>query len=205
MQLSELQTEVRNAAGFDVSDPQATNAVLNPIINRAIRVMNGMRDWDWRIASETIATVVGQAGYPRDARAVRTVRVQDVDSGNGLIMTTAEAATRYSKYNGRPTFWYVEGGTLVMYPKPDSVRDIKHVYLQNEEELVISTDTPLIPDDAIDAAVLLAATFLLARSDDTSQLRLVEAQYNKAIRMVEQNARRAKGAPVIKTRRDWSV
>lgn len=203
MQLSVIRSEVRTAAGFDATDAHASDTQLNSLINRALRVVNGMRDWDWRKASETINTVVGQETYARDARAIRTVRLEDVERGDLLEMITPQVSSRYNDFTGRPTFWFVEAGQIHLTPTPSEVRAIKHTYLRNELTLVNDTDEPLVPDDAIDMVILHAAVALLARTDDTSQMRLLENEYQKAVEAQERNARRAKGSPIIHTRRDW--
>lgn len=204
MQLSTIRSEVRTAAGFDASDAHASDTSLNSLINRALRTINGMRDWDWRKATETINTVVNQETYAVDARAIRTVRVEDVERGDLLLMITPEGAARYNDFSGRPAYWYIEAGQLHLVPNPSEVRAIEHTYLRNELTLSGDTDVPLIPDDAIDMVILHAAVSLLARTDDTSQMRLLQAELDKAIDTQERNARRAKGSPIVRSRRDWS-
>lgn len=204
MQLSTIRSEVRTAAGFDSTDAHASDTQLNSLINRALRVINGMRDWDWRKENETITTVVNQASYGRDATAVRTVRLEDVERGDLLDMITPMASARYNDFSGRPAFWYVEKGRIWLVPTPSEARTIKHTFLRSETTLSGDTDEPLVPDDAIDMVILHAAAALLARTDDTSQMRLLERQYTQAVEAQERNARRAKGSPIIHSRRDWS-
>jgi hypothetical protein len=203
MQLSTIRSEVRTAAGFDANDANASDTQLNSLINRALRNINGMRDWDWRKASETINTVVDQQEYARNSRAARTVRVEDVEQGYTLLMSTPSNTTRYQDFRGRPAFWYVEAGQLVLTPKPSEVRAIKHVYLRSELTLSGDTDEPMVPDDAIDMVIVQAAVYLLDRTDDTSQRRLLKDQLDELIDTQDKNTRRAKGSPVVHTRRDW--
>jgi len=204
MQLSAIRTDVRVAAGFDASDPLASDTQLNSLINRAVRTVNAMRDWDWRKASETITTANGTTAYARNARAIRTIRIEDTEEGDLLEMITPEAATRYNDMTGRPVFWFVEDGEINFVPTPDGVRTFKHVYLQDEATLSDDTDEPLVPDDAIDMVILNAAISLLARTDDTSQARLLERELTRVSEAQLKNARRARGAAIVKTRRDWS-
>lgn len=203
MQLSDLRTAVRIRAGFDSADAMATDAILTELINASIREVTNARDWDWNKSSETINTVAGTAAYARAADCRTTVRIEDATDKELLRQTTPKNAVRYKDFTGRPAFWYVEAGQINLVPTPNTVRALTHTYLASETALSGDSDEPDIPDYAIDAVIIKAAMKLAARTDNTSLQRLLAQDHRDVMEGLANDARRAKGAPIIDTRRDW--
>lgn len=211
MQLTALRTAVRERAGIDANDATVANTVLNGFINSAVRQVAMMADWDWNYASETITSVAGTAEYNRAAAARKTDRVIDIADGGLLQQISKKQAVRYSEPVGSPLggawprFWYVEGGKLVLVPTPSTVRTYKHVYIAAETTMSADTDSPAIPDWAIDLAIVKAALMVTARLDNSSQQQLLQAEERDLIDAIMDETRRARGSAIIESRRDWSL
>ena len=204
MELDDIRNEVRIRAGVDGQDAMAADSILTSLVNASIREVANMRDWDWLVASETINTVVDTDAYARDALAKTTIRVEDVARGELLRIVTPRAAARYNDISGRPVFWHVEAGQLVLVPTPSEVRAIKHVYIRMETALSGDTDEPLVPDYAINLVIVKAALRVAARMDNTSQYRLLADEERDVTYALQNEVRRGKGAPTIDSRRDWT-
>ena len=203
MQLQAIRTEVRDRSGVDSADGMAVDAVLTRLINSALREVANMRDWDWLKAEETITTVVGQTSYARNAAARVSTLLIDDQYSEVMRLVTPRAAASYARYDGRPMVWHVQAGSLIVYPKPSTVRTLTHTYLRIEPALVDDTDVPIMPDYAIDLVIVKAALKVAARTDNTSQHRLLSQEEKDIIESLASGARRSKGAPIIDSRRDW--
>lgn len=206
MELSDIRTEVRDRAGLDSSDAMLTDAVLTRLINASLREVSNIRDWDWLMARETISTVVGTTVYDRaaDAKTSTRLTVPIGEDTRLLRLVTPRAAAAYERYSGRPAVWYVQAGQIFIYPKPSKVYDLTHDYIATETALANATDEPLIPDYAIDLVIIKAAMKVTARTDNTSQHRLLADEERDVLASLTDDARRSKGAPMIDIRRDWA-
>jgi hypothetical protein len=204
MQLSDIRTNVRYAAGVDTTDAMATDATLNYLINAAIREVNNLRDWDWAKASEVITTVVDQKAYARAATCKKTTRLEDVVDGNGMRSITPAGASRYNDNAGQSAFYFVEAGKINLLPIPDSIRTYNHYFISTETALSADGDEPLVPDHAIDLVIIKAAIQVAARTDNTSQYRLLVPQERSREAALQDEARSSKASPQINSRRDWN-
>ena len=204
MQLQAIRTEVRDRSGVDSADGMAVDAVLTRLINSALREVANMRDWDWLKAEETITTVVGQTSYARNSAARVSTLLIDDQYSEVMRLVTPRAAASYARYDGRPMVWHVQAGSLIVYPKPSTVRTLTHTYLRIEPALVDDTDVPIMPDYAIDLVIVKAGLKVAARTDNTSQHRLLSQEEKDIIESLASGARRSKGAPIIDSRRDWN-
>jgi len=205
MQLSDLRTAVRSRAGIDPADGMLIDSVLNSFINGAVRQVAIMQDWDWNFASETITSVIDQDSYDRAARATKTDMVVDILDGGLLQQTSRAMAVRFQDRGSIPRFWYVLAGKLHLSPTPKTVRTYRHVYVTSEAPLSANDDEPSIPDYAIDLVIVKAALMATARTDNTSQQRLLAEEEKDLIDALDDEARRSRGSATIHSRRDWYV
>jgi len=211
MELQDMRTAVLYRAGMDPLDGMVPSAVLNSFINGAIRQVTIMQDWDWNWSSETITSVVDQDAYDRAADARKTDMVHDIVDGGLLEQINPRMAHRYNPtqvYSGRTSiarFWYVQNGQLYLVPTPQSIRTYNHVYVSTETILVNDTDEPGIPDYAIDIVLVKAAMMVTARTDNTSQHRLLADEERDLLDSLDDEARRSRGSSIIRSRRDWRI
>ena len=210
MELQDMRTAVLYRAGMDPNDGMVPAAVLNSFINAAIRQVTIMQDWDWNWSEETINSVADQKAYNRAADARKTDMVIDDADGGILEQINKGMAHRYNPTPnyGRasiPRFWYVQGGQLILVPTPTSVRAYTHVYVGTETELSGDTDEPAVPDYAIDVILVKAAMMVTARTDNTSQQRLLADEERDLLDALDDEARRSRGSAIIKSRRDWRI
>jgi len=206
MQLTDIRDKARDSAGIDSTDAMAADAVVTSMVNQAVRQVNSLRDWDWLYASETINSVDGTSSYTPAADWRTTVRVTDDADGGKLLRISPDAAARYNQRVAvRPMFWYVEAGSLYLVPTPTSAKAYTHTYIKTETELSADSDEPAIPDWAVDLVIIKVALKLAARTDNTSQFRLLKDEERETMRSLEGEARRARGAQPINSRRDWRI
>lgn len=207
MELSDMRTAVRHRAGIDAADGMATDAVLDGFINGAIRQFAMMQDWDWNWASETINTVAGTDIYARAADARKTDIVANTTTGDTLGQVSKRQGLSYTDLGrtGPPRFWYVQGGQLHIVPIPDRTYALKHIYVATEPTLSLDTDEPDIPDWAIDIVLVKAAIMVTARTDNTSQQRLLEQEERDLLDNLDDEARRSRGSGSLDSRRDWRI
>lgn len=206
MQLQDIRTKARQSAGIDDADAMAADTLVDSMVNQAIRQVSSLRDWDWLYSSETINSVNGTAAYTPAADWRTTVRVVDDADGGMLKRISPDASARYTRrLTLRPLFWYVEGGDLYLSPPPTTARAYTHTYIKTETTLSNDTDEPDIPDWAIDLVIIKVALKLAARMDNTSQFRLLQAEERETMKALEGEARRARGAQPVNSRRDWRM
>ncbi len=209
MQLSDIRTEVRLRAGMDANDGMATDATVNSLINAALRQVAATRDWDWLYASETINSVDGTSSYARATGARKTDRILDDVEQRHLQHVSKRQAVRYldrlpaTITNQIPRAWYVENNRIVLVPTPTSARAYTHHYVDSETALSLDTDTPKIPDAYIDIVVIKAALMLTARTDNTSQFRLLKDEERQMMDAMQDEAMQARAPVTTDSRRDW--
>jgi hypothetical protein len=185
----------------------ATDAVLTGFINGALRQVAMMQDWDWNWSNETITTVAGQDVYDRAADARKTDIVSNTTTGDVLGQISKRLGVRYTDLGrtGPPRYWYVQGGKLVIVPLPDQVYALKHVYVATEPTLSADSDEPDLPTWAVDVVIVKAAIMVTARTDNTSQQRLLEQEERDLLDNLDDEAKRSRGSIVIDSRRDWRL
>lgn len=207
MQLSDMRTAVRERAGLDSNDAMVPDTVVTGFINGALRQVAMMQDWDWNWSSETINTVVGTDTYARAADARKTDVVSNTTTGDVLRQVSKRLGLDYTDLGrtGPPRYWYVQGGQLVIVPIPDQVYALKHVYVATEPTLVNDTDEPDLPDWAIDIVLVKAAIMVTARTDNTSQQRLLEQEERDILDSLDDEAKRSRGSVAIDRRTDWRL
>lgn len=205
MQLSDLRSEVRYRAGVDPYDAMAADAVVTAFINSALRRVANMRDWDWYVERDNLTTVAGTQTYGVPATARNMIRIEGSTDPGLLKLVTPGFAARFSGQTGYPKYWFVQGGSIYLVPTPAKAGLVYTMwYSQQENTLAADSDTPLLPDYAIDLVVIKAALMLAARTDNASQHRLLKDEEREAEASLVDDARRSKGSPTINSRRDWS-
>lgn len=204
MQLSDIRTQVRYRYGIATAEAQATDAVLTALINAALRRLTLDRDWDWNTTTETISTVIGTESYARDATCRKTMRLVDTEYGRSLQFVTGNKGARYRNINGVPAFWWIEGGQLHLAPTPATARDYEHVFQKTETTLSGDTDTPTVPDWAIDAIIAMACLSLARRLGDKDKVRQFTDEVMAWQDSLADDARSAQPNPSRNTRRDWT-
>lgn len=206
--LADLRGQVRDKAGLDAADAQATDAILTSLINSALRTMAVEERWDWHKAEEIIALVPGTGDYARASDCRTTDRLVLSVGGRSwpLKLVTPPQFERYrSDADGYPRAFTVERGRLFVAPAPSVDGTLRHVYWATETTLVADGDTAKVPDWAIDLVVIRAAKAVAARLDNTSLQRLLKDEERTIMESLSDDATRARPPLELDRRRDWRL
>lgn len=201
MQLSDIQSEVRQRIGLSDNDSFVSDAILTDLINASIRYVNMMADWDWLVKQGSGSLVVDQREYSlaADTRSVLHVYIDDT------VLQRLQPADlqRYSNYKQLPTGYAVFNSKLIFNTKPQTTDTYTYYYLKTETALSGATDEPAMPDWAIDLVVARAAHMVAVRLRDNDMKRMIETELTEAIRLARRESQRARRAVRPMTRTDW--
>lgn len=202
MTLTELIAEVRVRAGYPDTDPQASDADLTKLILEALNAISTERDWPWLETSATLTTADGTAAYSPPAGWVRTRSLQIPGSAplDGAASRHELDSLYPSTSTGQPQSWVVSGDQIRLYPIPDGVYSITHVYYRQETQLSAGSDTPLMPAWAHAAIVHWATSLYHSR---TRNQELADESMKRArdwLTRLADNARRSNGPYRVRVR-----
>ena len=207
-----LRTSVRDATGFDVSDPLHSDATITSHLNAALRKVDNLGDPWWLMGETTTPLVAGQADYPlaesvtrvryvmvsRNERATRLEVVRRADTASPTFNATGAAPTDYS----------ADAGNVTLYPAPGAAAlpaDLLVGVVISEVALVVDTDTPLMPERYHDALVMYAAMRASLRSGSSAELiKALRAEADDWLMLVQRDMRRSLASPAVRITREWT-
>lgn len=207
MQLSDIRTAVHQRIGSSTSDPNLSSAVLNSLINAGIRSINLMHDWSWLIKTDATltATVAGQSAYTPASDHRKTIYIR---AGSDYMLTykTEADLERFNQFTGAPRFYTLENGTIRMFPTPDEVYELRHVYVHNAPALSADGDVAIIPDWAIDLLISYVGMRAAARLRDRELMGIMQEEWRDVYRAMLDETRRSRALPMVRHRTDisWS-
>lgn len=166
MNLGEFRSAVKQRLAIPSSgDGQLTDTVLNSLINRALTVISGARDWPWLLDTFTL-TFPGNDGsaiLPSDFIKAREL----VINGYPVIWTQLEDYLNPDRTYA--TFgWTIIGNVAHITPVPSTAQTGTLYYYRNEPELISDYSVPLMPPQLHNVIVAYAAYLAaMVRQDDT--------------------------------------
>lgn len=148
MIVSDVVTRVQRQFG-DEASVQLSEADIIRYINDACREISFQNDLTQ--ATATMNSVIGTSSYnfPSDLMSIRTIYYDS-------LKLDAYAKTDYDNYvnevdpletvSGTPVLFTRWANTFILYPKPDSVKQLKLLYLQAPVAVDDTSDTIPLPD-----------------------------------------------------------
>lgn len=210
MQLQDIRTRVRERLGMSTNDTAVTNAILTQLINASIRKIDLMHDWPWLVATDATftTTVAAQASYSQASSEVASNwrKTLFIISGDNyqLIYKQEKDLARFAQISGHPSFYTIEGDTIIISPKPDEAYTIRHVYIKTQTALSADTDEPSTHDWAMDAVIENVAMLTAARLRDKDLYRMMQDQWSDTLVSLRDELRRTRQMPKAQHRSDIS-
>lgn len=203
MSVTTLIAAVRRRTGLSSSDAFAADTDITELLNEASASVATERDWPWLETSTTLTTANGTASYsvPADWTRTRTLQISGSDPMDdsrsrqeldGLFPTSTDT--------GQPQFFVITGDAIRLYPTPDGVYTVTHVYYRTETTLDDGADVPLMPAWAQGALVHAAAAMLFRRTNQMERANEEEQQYERWLKRLHDNARRVTGPVRVRVR-----
>ncbi len=203
MQLQTIRANVYDRLGMVNTDNALTSSVLNNLINGALRQISMQFDWPWLTHTDTTftATVAGTQDYtPQNLWKSTQYIITDTD--NLLKAKQPADAARYSNFEGYPQFYSIEGGKIRLFPVPDAVYTVRHVFTRYESPLTGDTDEPLMPDWAIDLLVITTAHMAAGRLRDRDLQAALRPELDRLMSSIKDEVRRTRATVDPQHRRD---
>lgn len=147
MIVSDVIKRVQRQFG-DESAVQIEEADIIRWINDATREISSQNDLTQ--ATGTMSSVAGQDTYafPSDMMAIRTMYYDDIKIDflkktdyDGVVNKTDGGDMQ----SGTPYMFTRWGSNFILYPKPDSIKEIKLFYLQRPVDVTTTADTVPLP------------------------------------------------------------
>ena len=203
MSVTTLIAAVRRRTGLSSSDAFAADADITELLNEVASSIAAERDWPWLETSATLSTSAGTATYspPADWMRTRSLQIpgyQPLDGKNSRAQLDEWMPTSTS--TGMPVHWTVSGDLIRLYPTPDAVYAISHVYYRTETTLDDGADNPLMPAWAQGALIWGAAAILFARTNQEARAGEAQKRADAWLRRLGDNARRSAGGGRVQVR-----
>lgn len=182
MQLSTIRELVRDRVGLSADDSMAQDAVLNRLINAALRQVQTIAEWPWLEATATVAAesdgkipTSGMTGF----RKVAAVS----EGENDLPYRSPRYRARYKNVKGKPTCWTREAANFYTMPAPTADGyDVTVRYHRTEPELTTDAQEPLMPDWAIDLLIAQVCILVARRFRNGEQTNHYIIEREEALR-----------------------
>lgn len=209
MNRGELVTAVRTRGSFTTDDGILTDAIIQALVNEALRAISIERDWDWQETSETISTVAGTDAYTPAATWGKTIGLKHTDEPYRFMrqvgLEESDAFLYANSGRGRPSVYTVYGGQLLIRPIPDAVYLLKHYFMKYETDLGSDGTSPLMPVQFHDAIVHLATSLAWARKGNDPKAREEADRYRAfSTRMADDQRRTTRPKKVRPREGYWS-
>lgn len=166
MNLGEIRAAVKQRLSIpSIGDGLLPDATLNGLINQAMIVISGTRDWPWLLGTHTLTfdPTTSQASLPNDFIRARELiyntypvlwlQLEDFLNPDRTFATFA---------------WTIIGNKAQVTPTPATSISATLYYYRNEPELISDFQTPLMPPQ-LHSAIVAYASYLgaLVRQDES--------------------------------------
>ena len=200
MNVSDYSKSVRFQLGLAAADQVLSDEVVLWALNGALRSIATDKDWPWLLADPQTDTTVADTPtflLPENHTRTSTLKID----GRVIEPATHIAIASSADDTGHPAFYAIEANAVRLYPTPDGAYAIVHAYYRSEPELVLVTDSPLLPDAYSEALVYEAAVKAAIRTNRLERLQtLREAASLERKKMVDNYVRASKPGRIRKTR-----
>lgn len=149
-------------------------------------------------ATATMPTVVGQTNYDFPSVKIQQIEALHYDNVRLENVPFAEAE-RYIISNdpnqteqGTPSFWYEWDGVLTLWPKPDSVKNLKLYFTAYPAELTGDVNQLLdVPDKFYNAVVDFVLSKCYEMDEDMNNSQLAENRFRASLESQMEDERQA--------------
>lgn len=202
MTLGNLRTAVRER----LDDPTFDTIKLDRWINWVIQDICSRADFPFKNTYTTFDTIVSDYDYLFSSIATDIEKVSSVlDTTNDIqleYITPEEfdTVTLSATDNSKPYYWTVTDTELKLHPTPDGIYTIKVNYIKTINDLLNSTDIPVIPDKWSEIIILGAYQKALEWNDDFNYASVIEGQFERKLsRMISSSDKTSGQDQII----DW--
>lgn len=204
MNFLELTQATSLRVGADADDEMLTPASFRSFVKAGVRAVEAdLRGPDWLRVVATFPTVAGTGSYAVPATWAKTIslRLSTEDEHLPYVgRASLDGAYGGSVATGTPGAWFQEGGFLYLRPVPGEVLTVEHRYLRTETDLVLDTDTPLLPARFHDGVVEKACSLAMARKRDYPAAKWHRDEYERWLASMRDEQTRVTIPPRIRTR-----
>jgi len=170
-------------------------------LNAGLAKISTEREWPWLFTVAPASTAVDDDTLTSPTGLSRLAYVT-VD-GFDLEEASARelAGERAFSDSSAPDSYAIEGETIRVSPKPDAVYGVEFGYFRHEPKITAGASQPLIPEAYDDWVVSAGAAKLAVRTNSTTRLAELNAEYAGWLARAMDNARRSAGVSRIRRTR----
>ena len=184
-----------------VDDDYYTDAVLDLVINQALRHVSMQEDWPWLEDNSEVTLLANNPVIDiTDIRKIRWVREGDRNISFQNYRSNARSFSTDRK--GRPQNYVEESMSYRVLPTPDKEYTLKIGFTRaSDNTLTGNGDEPLMPDWAIDLLITWSMVLLSRRGRDRDLAGMWFSQYRETLsRLRDEITRSTEGILPLKTR-----
>ena len=151
--LDTMRSDLRDATGTDDSDMPDTKTDL--LLNRAYWALGSKFPYRQKEITATFPTVIGEERYnmPTLFESLRSLAIQDLDDLRWEPLDRIgakffdENSSSHTDDRAFPEKYLRDGECIKLLPIPDKVYTLRIRYLNTLADLVLDTDSPIIPQE----------------------------------------------------------
>lgn len=186
--LSQLVTDIQNR----LDDTGFSSTILKQFINDAQNEYTNGRFFRFMEATQSytltvgVADITNGAGLPTTFQMPTMLRITTANYEKVLpFMDYTEFRKTYpsapNDANGTPKLWYEYGGTISVYPKPDTALAVSLDYIKKPTTLSGDSDVPQIPSEWGELLTLGAYKRALEYNDDFDLAQAVQYKIDELL------------------------
>lgn len=208
--LSDIVTRVQKR----VRDTNYSSSDIKAFINDAQRAVFNEYDLRFMETSQSYTLGVGVqditngSGLPSNFVSPLSIQITTADYERDLIYVDyKELDTLYPNQSddtaNTPSYWYVYGNTISVYPEPDQAYTVRLRYIKEPTALSGDADVPEIPSEFEELLIYGAGYRVFEEKDMDDKAGVFEAKYDRQVQMlVARYGFRKKGSmPIMRINR----
>lgn len=211
MDYAALQSAVLGRLSMGSDDPDATKVAgyVNEALHE-IESAGGPTGWSW-LREQTTVTVSAAATYAFSTLVTdgdTTLKILDMQVlyqtsyYQPMTFMSPVEAENYYRYvdTATPEAWYAEGGLVYVFPTPPGDTTFKLRTLKMEPDLVLPTDTPIMPSVFHSAIVEAALALHYESLQDTAKMQATQQRVDRWVDRMKRYGPEYQRAPRVTTR-----
>lgn len=207
MNLGQLRDATYANLGTDPNDGLLTPKSINGFLNRALHKVEQESDWPWLETQETLVLTTGVDSYtPGSTSPAGTVWLRTrfmLDDTERVVewQTRMQTGDRWRKIDshvanqgqstvGKPIEFSIYADQIIFRPIPDNTYYYNHLFQQAEKDLVLDTDTPIIPATYHNGIIEFASYLAFRSTRESERANLSFQGYNEELKKMKERAKR---------------
>lgn len=200
MERSEIRARVYTRVASTTDDPMLTTAIVNDLINDALREISSDGEWTWLNLATPMYLVANTYVYDLPAGFMEIVSLTQL-TGEVLTPVSDSDIDALSTLDfGTPMFYNITNNQIILMPIPLVEMTLLLRYRGADNVLVNDADEPKLPEHLIDALIWYTCYLCMIVTRDDERASDMFNNYQLARKRMENRATQSSDVPRLKRR-----